>query len=243
MSRYGAMALWCLAMALWLAGLGPILTLWGLYSVFSAVPLRRERVRVRETGGDGDKGHGGSNEAHGKAYVRVLAGLGDLAAMALALHVLVFLALANVDVTDHTSRYVLSRFSPQVASGACGVCMPLSPLSAPQNACYLCVLRLAVYVRWCLSTGLFVLRHHRCRSPAPLCLQCAALLAVLLLGVPGGAHCAAGARGAIFIPQHRLYAAMQIPNLAAMRRWRPSALAIGTPSGAPACVVGSLGGG
>jgi hypothetical protein len=70
-------------------------------------------------------------------------------------------------------------------------------------------------------TGLFVLRYHRCRSPAPPCLRRAALLAVLLLGVPGGAGWAAGAQGTMFIQQQGFHAAMPTPNLAAMLSWRP----------------------
>jgi len=68
-------------------------------------------------GGDCDQRGGGEREGEGAVIkVRALAGLGDAAAGALGLHIVVFLALANVDITDHTSRYVLSRFSPQVAT-------------------------------------------------------------------------------------------------------------------------------
>jgi hypothetical protein len=42
-------------------------------------------------------------------------GLGSVVVGAVALHLFAFLALANVDISDPTSRYVLARFWPQVA--------------------------------------------------------------------------------------------------------------------------------
>ena len=76
------------------AGSGAVLAVWGLHIILSGIP---------------------SSWKAGPAQQHfAMLGVGGVAVIALTLHLFAFLALANVDIWDHTSRYVLSRFSPQV---------------------------------------------------------------------------------------------------------------------------------
>jgi hypothetical protein len=129
------------------AGLGPFLSIWGIYAIFSSPPLHQDQdpqgVSPRGAAsaegategrdyelcrGIGVAGRLGRQAvAGGRGWVpgtgmagRVcgvrgggLLGVGCVVVVGLGLHLCVFLALANVDITDHTSRYVLSRFSSQ----------------------------------------------------------------------------------------------------------------------------------
>jgi hypothetical protein len=121
------------------AGLGPFLSVWGVYAIFSSPPpLQDPQEAALAEGSTGGRDYvlcrGGVAGRLGRQAVAGgwgwvpgtgmagrlcgvrgggLLGVGCVVLVGLGLHLCVFLALANVDITDHTSRYVLSRFSSQ----------------------------------------------------------------------------------------------------------------------------------